>query len=91
MGIVTREVKNGRESVSINLTKPFLVWMLVFGVLAYWQHSWTLLWIALIPMYFVCIFIILALVVMVFWLVSGQEVTLTNDWTGSKKKFRRKK
>lgn len=75
-------IRRENNSVTLDLTKPILVWVGVFGALAAAFQSWTLLWVALGPVIIVAgfsaVFFAFMVIIMAVWYASGKPITLTS-------------
>lgn len=83
------------NSITLNLTWPFIIWTAFFGLLAWAFDSSFLFVIALLPLAFMLCFFGIILFVMLIVLpiayYNGTKITWTNKITGEAKTYQRKK
>ena len=85
--MITRE----DNRVTVNLTWPSIIWMAFWGVLALVFHSAVLVFIAVLPLFFLAgfliLFVLLLLVVVPYMYMRGIPLRVT--WRGREKVYRR--
>ncbi len=87
-------IEKDNNSVTLNLTWPFIIWTVFFGLLAWAFDSTMLLFVALLPWLLMIAFVMFVFGVMCAAVtaayIKGVPVTWTNKLTGKTKTFKRK-